>query len=436
MSFYKLFGEKHDLDSQKHKLHAKVFSEDGIVDSWGRLFDLEELLNINVNFNILVDGLLSLSFSQLFDINLPDFDNWNVDFNVELPTKEDIEKGKFIKLPKLDFHKSFRQFMKEIENKEIPEEKIDRDTLIKYIFKEEVRGAVKEDIIPVGKYDETRYGECVFAPIDFIPKNLFESKRKWFTQKGKEISQKVSEYKEWNDLLIAKRKIIETAIKKQIFCDCWILDFSEFGEEDEEGRGIIEVEGVGVVKADNISEIVLNMREEREDAVLILDVTRLDAEDNTGTKTDYILSRFFDFIEWRSRRVLDRFLSPVQSAILSRTGEEKRDYHKHRSILKYGVTRQIIRNIRRWVRDSLYNIVDNQFEINKYCNLVIEYVFSSYEGHRVEKKWKEKLSDEEIRKYILTKAEAQGLNTQILSNLLEGAQIWKKQLEKLKPVLK
>mgnify|MGYP000144317431 CR=1 FL=1 len=450
MSFYNLFGTTYDINKQKEKLHSKSFSEDGVVTTWERMFDVEGILNRDVSRTLISDFLTTLSEISLFDIDFSFFDNINLDFHFELPSFEDVLRGKFISVVEEDFTESFKKYMNNVERISVPEEVIDRDATIKYFFPEEVQEVLKTDKIEIAKYGISRYDESVYGPSVTVNQSFQIARKrmgihiwsKW--QKPMPIPLSpvffknpantgnsdpkgmFNENPEFFSDIVLKRHIIDTCIKKGVFMDAWILDYSEFSEIDEEGRAVIEVDGLGELHINNLMEIVIGEQPTDPEAVLVLDLGRLGGDETVN----YVHERVARFIDWRINSIIDRFLSSTTPTIFSRTGEEKKDAHKHRSILRYGEARYMIRQIRSWVKRVLSNHDLSIWDINAYASLVIEYVFSAWEGHRATKKFKEEMEKEELKEYLLNKAELLGLNRDILNNLLEGADIWRQAIVK------
>jgi len=428
MSYYNLFSETTRTNVEKKRLHTKVFSENGILDTWTRFYDGKDLLRIAINFETIVDSLTAFSIISQFDFNFPDFDFSNFEFEIKLPSIEDILRGKYIELEKIDFHESFRKYMREVERTEIPETTIDRSTLVNYTIEDPYKEAFQEYIYPIAKYGVTRYDESLYGPSINVKKITQDSKKTWYDAKYETASEKMMDYKEFVDDIVKRRRIIKKAVEDAIFVDTWILDFSKFSEVEGEDN-VIEVDGVGKVKMKYIDEVVTRMGERREDYVLKLDYSRLPSEETR--KQNIIKHRLYEYINWRARRTYDRFLSPVSKSILSKTPTERRTFYKHRSIEWYGETRSIMKFIREMVYRYLRNYDIDAFTRRHYVSACLEYVFSVLDTGRTDKKFKTEMSDEDIKKYILDKYETQGLNRQILENLLEVADTWRPALRKL-----
>ena len=318
--------------------------------------------------------------------------------------------------------------MREVERTEIPETTIDRSTLVNYTIEDPYKEAFQEYIYPIAKYGVTRYDESLYGPSINVKKITQDSKKTWYDAKYETASEKMMDYKEFVDDIVKRRRIIKKAVEDAIFVDTWILDFSKFSEVEGEDN-VIEVDGVGKVKMKYIDEVVTRMGERREDYVLKLDYSRLPSEETR--KQNIIKHRLYEYINWRARRTYDRFLSPVSKSVLSKSPTERRTFYKHRSIEWYGETRCIMKFIREMVYRYLRNYDIDAFTRRHYVSACLEYVFSVLDTGRTDKKFKTEMSDEDIKKYILDKYETQGLNRQILENLLEVADTWRPALRKL-----
>lgn len=81
------------LVQQKRKYHAKVLSSDALYANWLRSMDLEPLLPEYVWLVIPEFTYAGIAFSILFDIPPAEIIPVNWDFQVELPTTEELEQG-------------------------------------------------------------------------------------------------------------------------------------------------------------------------------------------------------------------------------------------------------------------------------------------------------------------------------------------------------
>jgi len=103
-----------ELRRQKQKYHAKVLSTEGIQTNWMRMLQTSDLYPEYVWLILPEFDFTALAMSLLFDIPPIDFENLNLNFDVQLPDLGKLLQGILVDIQKLDLSKLY-EWLKDVE---------------------------------------------------------------------------------------------------------------------------------------------------------------------------------------------------------------------------------------------------------------------------------------------------------------------------------
>jgi len=380
MAEYDLFNLGLTTAREKKKLHAKVFSLDGILTSIGLInFEIPEI-RFSINWTMILTTLIDYWFSIILGLDL-ELDQFDIDFlNIVLPEIEwDITMPAInIVLP--DFQDIFNA-----------------------------------TIIQKGVYGKTKYDYSYYDPQFTIRHMAYEVKHA-LVKHGKEYSVSqiltgVDINPRLADFMHYVIRIGQDIIEQNFIMGTNMLNYSRLRKR---GSNTIKVKytwheaGQPEIKYDRLDQVVFG---------IILGISRLSMARFMPREQSVVDHTFRKLPATRGRRVLNDFTGIRHALKIGEYGKGSVDLFFSKKAERYCAFRTLARQVRSLVKNIVKGKVDNPFDINKYQNAGVELALAYYKrSNKLSKRVKD-VDIEYLKKYWINKWSAWGLNLNLLETI-------------------
>jgi len=399
---------------------------------------INDILNFDSIWLQFMELNLALTMSANFGLGLTGFDIFQVDFNFELPSIEELLQGINIKVFEVDLESIFREFMNFEFNIEFPvDEILDYFNTLKYFFKLDMFPGISGGYSPCCKYGEGRFGFCAYYDPTLtvrIPPTTATPGQNSLLQTVAQSSLNPQVLTQWTTLLgnenlaralLTKMDYTEQILENAFFLGLNMLGYSQFAPRSYQDG----VEGVYMTFSDGTTLFISSVDTIFFGFILGKSLLGLDRFVPPGATAFTSVGPRFAY--YRAMRQKARFQSRASALVWRRRWEEMQSVHRSRAILKYATHRFNIQMLRRKVKNMLRHHVTNPFDLNKYVIATVDLVYRKRVGHKKAKEWKSKLTDEEFKEMWLDKWEAQGLNRNLLQQIYGEFITWVDVVRKL-----
>jgi len=419
---YSLFSDVKKTDREKRKEHAKLWSEAGLDTLYDRFLQVSEILNFDLNWLSLTEMFTALSLSVDFELGLREFDTFNLEFKLDLPSLDELLKGIWTHIEPLTVDDVYRDFKKFYEGIELPIDfTLDYTNTVNEFLKRKIpRGGVE-----FARYGISRYDESVYAPegaTEKYPNTLVPLIKS--SSRPKHIVEMLKAYgikEEVIDAYLNRITLLQKSLENGFFLGFNILGFSKFPPREGE-YAVIKITDEVKLKIKTLDQAFMGF---------ILGVSRLGVDRFTSRKTSIFTRRAGYFAYFRALLQKRRFVSPLSILVHKEKYFGMREVARSRRALRYGMMRNIQYLIRGMIKNYLKNKITDPFELNKYVLAGTEIAFKDYTRHKGIRSWKLRYTDEEFKQMWLEKWVAMGLNRNILEEIYGKVILWKDQLKRL-----
>ena len=414
-----------NIDAMKQLLFLKTLTPEAQEIIMNRMAKAGEYMRADIIYYQLIENLLAAYLVIGTGKGYNEFDIFNWNWKIEMPTIEQLLEGIYAVAVNMDISEVFQQFAQWEWGYILPPDFVlNFSNMLPFFFSISQNPQVCYWIVGIGVYGQSHYDYALY----FSPSYQMLPPTPWgvvyypsaIVASVPELSVNPRVVEEWASLLgsrvlaeylAIKVDCLEQLLENAFFLGFNMLDFSKFHPKSTFNN----VEGIKFKFKQGYELFIPSI-----DFFMFgfyLDFSRLGI-DRLMNLTDKILqSAVTKFGYYRGMIQLSLFQSPWSALLRRKTYEEMKNYHIHRSVQKYATHAY---NIQMLV-NALYRKLDkyglNQTDKWKYRLAFLDLIYRLRVGHKRAKEWKAKLSDDEFRDMWFNKWTALGLNTSILEEI-------------------
>jgi len=420
-----------DLRRQKQKYHAKVLSTDGIQTNWMRMIQTSDLYPEYVWLIIPEFDFTALAMSLLFDIPPIDFENLDLNFQVELPDLTKLLQGILVDIQKIDLSELY-SWLRSVED------------MIERNVSEEWRESMLGSRIRKGVYGETRYARSYYDP-PAVREFLRSTFQRFFLER-KTYGQIISDYRASARSLNISDSLVSTVFNRismitMAQTQAMILGYGVLGYSRLAERGS-PLARIRFMSIDGyIVESLVNALDHLQ-CGFILGVTPLGygyllpregayAKEKTtitnpfgGSTTTLAGPEAIHMVENRVRRILRQYTWNALSLANYNKPIEQSSYRYSERADQWFALQELRYLIERIVDPIIRSRESNPFKIRMYKSAVLQLISAKAKRHKWGYKGFEAMSDEEFRSWWVDHWSSQGLNSRLLEEIYDRIKRW------------
>ncbi len=409
-----------ELRRQKAKYHAKTTSTSGIYVNWLRGFDVYDLMPYYVWLYIPEFNYTSLSISLLFGIPPLETEPVNLDFEIELPSLEELLQGILVDISPMDLSKIF-EWLKSLED------------YILANFVEEAAESMLKTRLHKGVYGQSYYGQAYYDPPavrEFIRSTMLRLwlERRTLKQLRDDVASAASSLGIADFMARYMYDRISLVLNSQT--ETMVLGYGVLGRSRLGRRGS-ELAVVPYVDYDgNYREVHLNTLDHVQYG-FILGMTPLGfgyllpkdtvyKKEKTTSPTGYETEAgppVTKLIDYKARRILSTFTQSAFAFGNYSRWDEQRSYLRSERADQWMELQLLRYHVERMVEPIILKYETNPVKIRMYKSAALQLVSAKAKRHRWGYKGYEAMTEEEFYQWWLQHWQAQGLNSVVLNEI-------------------
>jgi len=420
---------------QKKKYHAKVLTDDAIFTNLLNSINTEQIFSEFAWSTVPQFNLSALANTILFNIAPSELEPINVDFQISLPSVEEMEQGIIIKIEPISVEM-------------LPPWLMFLDLFIDENIKELYRMSIKETTLKKGVYGVSRFGQAYYDPpavAQFIRSTLYKVfQEKQTLETVKKYIESMKDTLKINEFLARSLfERVSLVIHSQF--ETFILGYGVLGKSKlgRKGSASASVKYINYdlqeteANINNLSDVLhglilglgvlgYGLLPSKEPLYKEEEVTSA-----TGYKT-YGAPKIVRFIAEKVGKLRGRY-SATALAIANYSRSKERESYLYSERADQYMNLQLIRYmIENMVDPIIRKYETSPVRIRMYKSAVLQLISYPAKRHRWGYKAFEVMSDEEFYDWWLSTWVKQGLKESVLKELYEVVSKWMREYRKIK----